>query len=112
MGVLNTGLLVSAFIRRASVEGGMAMLIKRGDEMAGALLVIGMEKGVVTGVYEQIMTSSGGYEWAKVGPQTIENTQEIDDYLARRKDRDPDLWILELDIPDPARFIAGTGSMG
>lgn len=106
MAELNTAILVSAIMRRASSSGGFAMQLKRGDDAAGALLLIAREKGRIAGVYEQILTREGVYQWSRFGPQTIENEEEIDEYLTRRKARDPDVWIIELDIPDVARFIA------
>lgn len=106
MAGLASGLLVSALMRQASHVGGFAMLLQRGDEQAGAILLSLLEKGRISGVYERILGIDGAYQWTLISPQAIEKQGELDDYLGRRRRSDPDLWLVELDIPDPARFIA------
>ena len=32
--------------------------------------------------------------------------QVVDSYWRRRRDRDPDLWVIELDSPAAERFVA------
>jgi hypothetical protein len=36
-----------------------------------------------------------------------DNHQEFSEYLARRRAQDPDMWLIEVDIADPERFVAG-----
>lgn len=101
-------LLVGAFIRRAQGEGGFATVIARGDPVSGAILLWCCEKGRFSGFLERSMTANGHYRWQAAGPQTIANEQEIAEYVARRRHRDPDLWVLELDIASAERFVAET----
>jgi hypothetical protein len=82
------------------------MVLAKGDETAGAILIVTMEKGAFTGLSERILDMSGRYTWANVGPQTTEKQEEIDEYLARRRRGDPDLWLIELDIAGAAQFAA------
>ena len=35
--------------------------------------------------------------------------EPFDLYIERRKSRDPDIWVIELDIPNAERFIVETG---
>ena len=37
--------------------------------------------------------------------QDPEKKHEFDDYVRRRGEQDPDLWILELDGPEMERFV-------
>ena len=37
--------------------------------------------------------------------QDTENKTDFDEYIRRRMDQDPDLWILELDGPEMERLI-------
>ncbi|HWV11973.1 MAG TPA: DUF1491 family protein, partial [Sphingobium sp.] len=37
-----------------------------------------------------------------------EGTDSLNQYLARRRRSDPDLWVIELDIADAERFAAET----
>jgi hypothetical protein len=107
---LTAAVLVSALIRGAQGQGGFAAVLKKGDSTAGAILIVAAEKGVITGLYERLLTPEGVYIWGKTGPQVIDKKQEIDEFLERKATRDPDLWVIELDIADAARFIADCDS--
>lgn len=101
---LATHLYVNALIRRVGAAGGMAAVLAKGDETAGALLLITLEKGINTGIWERAWTPDGAYRWTPVTSQVIENEQEISDYWTRRRAGDPDLWVVELDIAQAAQF--------
>lgn len=104
--------MTSALIRQANIVGGTAMVLAKGDATAGSILVITLEKGRITGIFERILGSSDSYVWMPISPQTIEDKEKIENFLSRKRQRDPDLWIIELDIPDTARFIAELDTMG
>jgi hypothetical protein len=103
---LTSAMLVSAFIRRVSNEGGNAVVLAKGDATAGAILLICMEKGIVQSVRERVLDSVGTYAWTPVGPA---DPNALADYLDRRRIRDTDLWLIELDIANAERFAAETG---
>lgn len=90
-----TGLLVSALIRRIEAEGGHGMVIARGDATAGAMLLLIADRGVEQALIER-MPGIDGYRWAEAGPPDADARR---DYLARRRNSDPDLWVVELDHP-------------
>jgi hypothetical protein len=104
---LTATMLASALIRSAEAKGGFAAVLAKGDAQAGAILIITREKGAITGLYERLLALSGGYIWQRAVPQTVDNEGEIAEIVARKRARDPDLWVIELDIPDAERFIAG-----
>jgi len=101
-----TGLLVSAMIRRIETEGGSAMVIHRGDAVAGSLLLLLADRGVLGSIVERIWRFDGGYGFQPVGPADPNEPGAAGDYLARRRRSDPDLWAVELDHPEAER-IAG-----
>jgi hypothetical protein len=101
-----SGLLVSAMIRRAQAEGGSAMVLARGDDVAGAILIILADRGIVGRIVERVWRFDGGYGLESVGPAEPEAPGAVSDYVARRRRSDPDLWVIELDHPDAAA-IAG-----
>jgi hypothetical protein len=103
---LTSQLLVSALLRCAEAAGGFGLVIAKGDQGAGALILQLLEKGAISGLWERALIASGGYQWVSCGPQDVVNTAEIDAYILRRRARDSDLWVIELDVPDVQRFTA------
>ena len=103
---LTSTMLVSALVRRVGAEGGNAAVVAKGDPTAGAILLICMEKGIVRSVRERILDQAGAYAWMPVGPA---KPDERTAYLERRRARDPDLWLVELDIANAERFADETG---
>jgi hypothetical protein len=104
---LVSSILVGALVRRAEAEGGFAAVLAKGDATAGSILVILTEKGEKTACYERALQSDGRYSWAATLVEGAEKSAEVPDLIARRRRFDPDLWVVELDIPSIERFAAG-----
>ncbi|GAA0305103.1 DUF1491 family protein [Sphingomonas oligophenolica] len=111
-GRLPSGVLVSAMLRRVNDAGGLGTVLARGDAQAGAILVITREKGINPSAWERGIGPDGNSALLQVGPQTTDNEAEIADYWQRRRARDPDLWVIELDIAQAKRFAAETIAEG
>jgi hypothetical protein len=105
---LTSRMTIDALFRRVRAEGGFATVIARGDETAGAILLLCRARGGVTSLQERTADHNGEYRWTPCGPQDAGADSERDSYIQRRRAREPDLWLIELDIPDPERFIAET----
>ena len=99
---LASGLLVAAMLQRANNAGGFGVVRARGDEGGGAILVIATEGGE-TALLERGLGPEGA-------PALIESKpgDSVEDYWRRRRARDPDLWVIELDIPQVKRLVAET----
>lgn len=107
---LTSRMTVDALMRRVQAEGGFAAVLARGDEIAGAILIRCVERGVFQALIERTIDVNGNYRWTACGPQHGESEAERDSYLERRRHRDPDIWLIELDVPDAERFIAESGA--
>lgn len=101
-----SGLLVSALIRRIEAEGGSAMVIARGDAIAGAILLLLADRGVLDKIVERVWRFEGGHGLEPVGPDDPNMPGIAAEYVARRRKSDPDLWVVELDHREAER-IAG-----
>jgi hypothetical protein len=101
-----SGLLVSALIRRIEAEGGSAMVIHRGDAIAGAMLLLLADRGVLDKIVERVWRFDGGHGLEPVGPADPNEPGVAGDYVARRRKSDPDLWVVEVDHREAER-IAG-----
>jgi hypothetical protein len=112
---LATSVLVSGLVRKAESEGGFAAVLAKGDPTAGSLIVILAERGGTQTILERILQPDGAYKWQPTGAQTTEvinKNAEVPAFVARRRRFDPDLWVLELDIPSAERFAAEMNSDG
>ena len=105
---LATGLLVGALLRRVNAAGGNAAVLAKGDADAGAVLIVTLEKGGNPRVLERGIGANGRVELVSAGPQNVDNEREITEYWQRRRARDSDLWVIELDIAFAERFAAET----
>ena len=99
-----TSVLVGALVRKAEAEGGFAAVLAKGDATAGSLLLVLTERGAVPQIFERMLQPDGRYAWAEPGDRPL--LQEVPALVARRRRVDPDLWVLELDVPHPERFAA------
>jgi hypothetical protein len=103
---LATGALVNALVRRANQAGGFATVLAKGDATAGAVLVVAQHRGQNAKLWERGIGPSGDVELIAVGPEG--DSQAQTDYWVKRRRNDPDLWVVELDIPQAERFAAET----
>lgn len=104
---LPSALVASALIRRVHDAGGFAAVRARGDDQSGALLLLTAGRESALRVFERGLGPTGE-------PATIDSTpadaspDSVEAYWRKRRARDPDLWVIELDIPDAERFAAET----
>ena len=105
---LTSAMLIGALRRRVAAAGGFATILVKGDDISGVILVQALEKGRETGLFERVSNFTGGYALMRCGPDPDDGAQAISDYVERRRRSDPDLWVIELDIPEAERFAAET----
>lgn len=92
-------------MRLTQAEGGFAAVLAKGEREAGTILLVMTEKGMNPRIYERMPQVDGTRGWHRSKVQDNENKGEFQQYLDRRKDQDPDLWIVELDIANGERLI-------
>ena len=103
---------VSALLRRAEVEGGFGMVVARGDRDRGAVILLIARRGAHAACLERGPDANGGYTWQITGPTAGESADVVRDWSQKRRSNDPDLWLIELDVALPERFIAETTAIG
>ncbi|WP_010542722.1 DUF1491 family protein [Sphingomonas elodea] len=105
---LTSAMLVSALVRRADAEGGSAMVLAKGDPTSGAILLLLLERGINPRFVERGIGPDGRAALIPSGPKDLADESEVLAYWRRRRERDPDLWVVELDIAGAERFAAET----
>ncbi len=83
------------------------MILARGDAMSGGVLVLTLDRGVDPAFWERGIGPDGTTTLVRSGPDTG-TPAAADGYWRRRRERDPDLWVVELDIAGAERFAAET----
>jgi hypothetical protein len=107
MSRLKTALIVSGLIRAVESAGGSAMVLRKGDGDAGSIALTPLEEGRNSAIFERQYHTEKGYVWFKSWAQDTEKEELFSDVIDRKIARDPDLWVVELHIPNAERFIAG-----
>ena len=100
---------VGSLLRRVAAAGGFATVIARGEPDSGTILLITRDPRTNPTLWERMPQLDGSRSWTVNRIQDTENMTDFDDYLTRRQAQDRDLWIVELDIPNPERFIGDSG---
>tara|TARA_R110000772_G_scaffold59179_2_gene133997 strand:- start:3345 stop:3680 length:336 start_codon:yes stop_codon:yes gene_type:complete len=103
---LSSEMTVQALLRKVNQEGGFGVVIRKGDCISGAILIICLEKGKDPRLLEKMPSLDGPSTWQLIWSQVTDKKQDLNEYLDRRRGFDPDLWLIELDIPDAERLIA------
>jgi hypothetical protein len=94
---LTTGLWVTAQVRLCDRAFIPATVVRRGDPDVGTVLIKlnRFEDGVT--VYAQASTLDGEPAWSRgSGPKPVTEA-EADAYIARQVERDPDVWVIEIE---------------
>ena len=101
---------VSGLLRQVAAAGGFAAVLHKGEREAGTIVVICAENGTNRRLFERMPGADGTRSWSVSMAEDTENAAKFDDYTRRRGAQDPDLWIIELDIPNGERFIGLAGT--
>ena len=86
------------------------MLLHRGDREQGAILLVLRTFEGHSRVCERLPQVTGPARWSLVDPKDIQTDQSLNDYLSRRVAQDPDLWTIELTVPEVERFVSDLSS--
>ena len=102
---LNAELWVEAHIRRCWSNDVPAMLVRRGDDMAGIVLlkINRIDEGCT--VLAPMTGLDGERVWFHASGEAPVAEAEADAYIARRLDSDPDLWVVEIEDCDGRHFL-------
>ena len=104
-GRLPAHLEVSGLLRRVQQAGGFAAVLAKGEPEAGTILVVLADRGTGSRAFERMPVPSGERRWTLAREADPAHPGAFAEWLDRRQGQDPDLWIIELDIPQGERFI-------
>jgi len=99
---LKSEMSVSALIRRAQGAGAFATVVRRGDDIAGAVHVIVRTLDGFARLYAPIRTMEGEAAWLQ---GQVETERELDAKVLRMGERDPDVWVVEIEDRAGRHFL-------
>ncbi len=78
---LTSKLLVGAIRRRVEAAGGQAMVLAKGDETSGSILLALARRGETVRLLERGFGAQGIYGWITTGPEDCADPMVVSDYL-------------------------------
>jgi hypothetical protein len=76
------------------------------------MLLILNDKGRESQAWERMPQLDGTRPWTLARSENPDDPGAFATWVDRRRSQDPDLWIIELDVPNAQRFISPQGIVG
>ena len=96
-GRLPTDLWVKAHVKRCSVEGVPVIVARRGDPHSGIVILKLNQLDQGCRVMSQMRDLDGKLGWMGALEGALVSEAEADAYITRQAERDPDLWVIEIE---------------
>jgi hypothetical protein len=96
---LKTGLWVSMALRRGDSAGTPGAVLRKGDPDAGGVLLVMRGRGGLV-VLSQVRAGEGDVAWMRATGAEPVDDETANAYVDRQTRRDPDLWVVEFEVPD------------
>ncbi len=106
-GRIATELWVKAHLRRLTAQGVPAVVARRGDPHGGMVILKVNRLDLGCRVLTQTRDLDGVLCWLAALDGRLVAEPEADEYIARQTARDPDLWVIEVEIRDGAHGFEG-----
>ncbi len=97
---LPTHIWVDAQLKRCTVEAVPTVVIHKGEKMGGTVMLKIYQAGVGCRLLSQIRDLDGKLSWYPAHKEEMIEEREADDRIRRAVDRDPDLWVIEMETRD------------
>jgi hypothetical protein len=97
---LPTALWVEAHMRNLAAAAIFYTVVQKGNHASGlVMLKLNGMRGQVKLLMQERNFESGALEWVFVFKEELAEESKADEYIHRARDRDPDLWVIEIEDP-------------
>jgi hypothetical protein len=108
---LKSEIWVKAYVRRSSIGGRPAYIVRHGDDDAGAIYIRINRLDGTSALFGPAPASLSGAEtdrrWVAYFKGAARPDAEVDGMLEREARTDPDLWIVEVEARDGEHGLDG-----
>jgi hypothetical protein len=104
---LKTRFQVQAAVRLGSTRNIPVVVARRGDEDAGVILLKLNRRDLGFEVLAQTRSGAGELVWQRVTGAMPVAEADADAYIARAVNRDPDVWVIEIEDRDAGPLFPG-----
>ena len=102
---LRSGIWIKALIRRCDLAAIPIAVVARGDGDAGAIL-LKLNGGSAEGC--SVLTQARGQDGELLGMRATGPVPvAADAYITRQRQRDPDVWVVEIEHREPESLLDG-----
>lgn len=104
---LKSGIWIKALVRRCDLAAIPVAVLSRGDADAGTILLKFNGGAAGCAVLAQARGLGGELLWMRAtGPEPVAEA-DADAYIARQRQRDPDIWVAEIESGSAEAVIDG-----
>ncbi|MBT5074469.1 MAG: DUF1491 family protein [Kordiimonadaceae bacterium] len=96
---MRSDILVAAEIRRCEVLFLSAVVVHKGDQERGQILIKQYVHGQGAKVFTQSRDMDGKLSWHQPLGGNFTDEAQADGYISRQRGYDEDLWVIEVDDP-------------
>jgi hypothetical protein len=97
---LKAEIWIKAQIRLCDINLIPAMVTRRGDSDAGAILLKLNRLDAGVEVFCQTRDTEGNHAWMRGTGEGLVSDIEAEAYIAKQMQYDPDIWVLEIEDPN------------
>ncbi len=99
-GRLPTDIWVTAHLRQCAAQGLPAYVVNKGAAAAGTVMVKVVVRGKGCKLFNQARDAEGNMGWMDIYSGEIVDEPRADQYIQRTIQRDPDVWVIEIEDSD------------
>ncbi len=103
---LATYIWVDALLRRVQLSGAFAFVVQKGDKERGDVLIklARLDGRAVYLARTPMAIEEDSFDWLPKSEEWADE-REVDQVIARRKQSDRDLWVIEIEDRDGRHFL-------